>query len=385
MRPAIPVNPETLRWARESINMPLEDVAIRMKKDAETIQDWESGTSSPTYVQLETLAYKLYKRPIAVFFFPQPPEEISPRNSFRTLPETELRQFPPRFLQLFRQAQAMQANLDELNDGMNPAARKIFRDLRFEPHSELSVIVAQVRAYLGVSLDTQIGWANVETALKEWRRTIEANGIYVFKEAFRCEDLSGFAVYDEEFPLIYVNNSMPLTRQIFTLFHELAHLLFRTGGIDKNNDAFLRGLRGDNRRIEVLCNRFVGELLVPAGDFTRASSGKRVDDGMVKALADRFKVSQEVILRKCLDRGLIDQRYYESKRTEGIRRARERRASATGGNYYRNQIAYLGDTYLGLVFNKYYQKGFSAQRLAEYLNVKLDHVREVETLFLGRG
>ena len=132
MRAAIPVNPETLRWARESINMPLEDVAIRMKKDAETIEDWESGTRSPTYVQLEKLAYQVYKRPIAVFFFPQPPEEADPQNSFRTLPESVVSQLSPRFLHLFRQAQAMQANLDELNDGLNPAARKIFRDLRFE-------------------------------------------------------------------------------------------------------------------------------------------------------------------------------------------------------------------------------------------------------------
>jgi len=385
MRAAIPVNPETLRWARESINMPLEEVALRMKKNAETIEDWESGTRSPTYVQLEKLAYQVYKRPIAVFFFPQPPEEADPQNSFRTLPESVVSQLSPRFLHLFRRAQAMQANLDELNDGLNPAARKIFRDLRFEARGELGAMVTQVRRYLGVDLQTQMGWKNVDTALKEWRKTVEANGIYVFKEAFRQKDVSGFCLYDEEFPVIYINNSMMVSRQIFTLLHELAHLLFKTGGIDEDRRVFLRRLHGDNRRIEILCNQFVGEFLVPTRDFAKAVSGKRVDDEVVKTLANKFKVSQEVILRKCLDRGLINQGYYESKRQEGIERARQQRAGAAGGNYYYSQAAYLGDTYLGLVFSKYYQKGFSAQQLAEYLNVKVDHVREVETLFLGRG
>jgi len=365
--------------------MPVEEVALRMKKDTETIEDWESGRGSPTYIQLETLAYQVYKRPVAVFFFPEPPKEGDPRSSFRTLPDSAINELSPRFLHLFRQAQAMQANLDELNDGVNPAPRKIFRDLRFGAHTELRTMVTQVRAYLGIDLGTQIGWKNIDTALKEWRRTIEANGVFVFKEAFRQEDISGFCVYDEDFPVIYVNNSMPATRQIFTLFHELAHLLVRTGGIDKNNDAFLRRLSGDNRRIEVLCNEFAGEFLVPARDFSKAVSSTHINAEIVKTLADRFKVSEEVILRKCLDRGLIDQQYYESKRQEGIKRARQRRTGANRGNYYYNQAAYLGDTYLGLVFRKYYQKRFSVQQLAEYLNVKVNNVPKLETLFLGRG
>lgn len=74
------VNQEILRWARESMNLTLEDVALRMNKDVETIEYWEEGTESPTYVQLETLAYHIYKRPIAVFFFPEPPLEDTQGN-----------------------------------------------------------------------------------------------------------------------------------------------------------------------------------------------------------------------------------------------------------------------------------------------------------------
>ena len=178
---------------------------------------------------------------------------------------------------------------------------------------------------------------------------------------------------------------MPNTRQIFTLFHELSHLLFATGGVDKQNDAFLRRTRGDNLRIEVLCNRFAGELLVPKDDFDEMFSRVRVDEKTIEKLAKRYKVSREVILRKCLDRGLVDETYYEQRSARWIREARERRRRGTGGNYYSNVTTYLGDSYLNMVFKSYYHKRFGTDRLAQYLGVKVDSIPGVEMAYLGRG
>ena len=385
MKLKIPVSPETLKWARESANLPIDDVAARMGKDPGVIQEWEDGVSSPTYIQLERLAYNVYKRPIAVFFFPEPPEEVSPRKSFRTLPESEVERLSPRFLQLFRHAQAMQANLDELNDGLNPAPKKIFRDLRFRSSDKVGVLARAVRGYLGIDLKLQISWKDSDTALKEWRKSIEASGVFVFKDAFKQDEISGFCLYDEEFPVIYVNNTMPQTRQIFTLFHELTHLLLRTSGIDKDNDAFLRHVHGDNKRIEVLCNRLAGEFLVPSVDFAKRVSHAEIDDELVEQLAGKYKVSREVVLRKCLDRGLVDQRYYEERRQLWIEEAKKRRRGSRGGDYYITKAAYLGDSYLELVFSKYYQKQFPVSQLAEYLDVKVNYVAGLEATFLGRG
>jgi Zn-dependent peptidase ImmA (M78 family) len=385
MKLNIPVNPKNLKWARESVNLLIEDVAGRMNQDPRVIEAWEEGVSSPTYVQLEKLAYHVYKRPIAIFFFPEPPEEISPRKSFRTLPDSEIEALSPRFLQLFRQAQAMQINLDELNDGVNPAARKIFRDLHFSLSDTLSAQVQVVREYLGIDLESQANWRDSDAALKEWRKSIEDAGVFIFKEAFKQDEISGFCIYDDEFPIIYVNNTMPLTRQIFTLFHELPHLLVRVGGIDKEGDAFLRQIHGDNRRIEVLCNRFASEYLVPSNDFGRLISSRSIDDKLVEDLARRYKVSREVVLRKCLDRGLIDQRYYEERRGVWIDEAKKARRASRGGDYYLTRATYLGDSYLNMVFGKYYRKQFSMAQLADYLGVRVSYVAGMEAAFLGRG
>ena len=352
----LPINRKTLRWARETANISVEEVAFKMKKATTTVEDWENeGGNTPTYIQLETLAYDIYKRPIAIFFFPEPPVEVDPKSSFRTLPSSEVDELPSTFLKLFREAQAMQINLEELNEGTNPESNKIFRDLSFTPRDNAKEQADAVRKYLGISLKDQLQWKDVDTALKEWRMLIESKGIYVFKDAFRLDEISGFCIYDYEFPVIYLNNSMPITRQIFTLFHELAHLLLKTAGIDKRNDAFLRKLKGDNKRAEVLCNDFAGTFLVPDSDFEIILRKVKPDDEGIKQLSDRYKVSREVILRKCLDRRLVDQAYYEKKRQQWTEEAQRRRKQGKGGDYYRNVVAYRGETYLDLAFKKYYQ------------------------------
>ena len=70
MKDALPINIDVLKWARDTLGLSLQDVAAKMKRKEKEIEEWEAGTSSPTYPQLEKLAYDIYKRPIAIFFFP---------------------------------------------------------------------------------------------------------------------------------------------------------------------------------------------------------------------------------------------------------------------------------------------------------------------------
>ena len=159
-------NPGILRWARERASLSLDAVAKRMKKDSAVIESWETGDSAPTYVQLETLAYSVYKRPIALFFFPDPPVEISPQEEFRTLPDVEIERLSPDTRFAIRQAQGMQVSLKELSANANPADNLIFRDLRASPDDAPIQVARAVRDYLGVSVDDQLNWHTVDEALK---------------------------------------------------------------------------------------------------------------------------------------------------------------------------------------------------------------------------
>src|SRR5437870_4702449 len=93
--PVVGVQPRVMQWARESIGLSIDDVALILNLPLPDIEAWEAGTAAPSYAQLEKLAYKLYKRPLAVFFLPEPPDEVTPKKEFRTLPETDLQTLSP--------------------------------------------------------------------------------------------------------------------------------------------------------------------------------------------------------------------------------------------------------------------------------------------------
>jgi Zn-dependent peptidase ImmA (M78 family)/transcriptional regulator with XRE-family HTH domain len=386
MKETISVNPAVLRWARETAGLVVDDVVIKLDRKRitkTTILAWEDGQDSPSYSQLERLAYEVYKRPLALFFFPEPPEEEIPEQSFRTFPENEFRLMPPPLRLLIRRAKVMQLNLTELYDNVNPSSRQIVRDLSFNPGVSAEKMAMAVREYLKIDLATQIRWKDSDEALKAWRNAMESHGIFVFKDAFKIDDFSGFCLYEEQFPIIYVNNSKSKTRQIFTLFHELAHLLFRTGGVDTRLDNYIESLQGDNRRIEILCNSFAGEFLVPASDLTAKIKGMPVNDTTIKKLAEFYHVSREVILRKLFDRKLVNQTYYNNKVREwGLQ---QRKGSGAGGNYYLTKGAYLGERYLEQAFSRYYQKRITTEQLAEYLGVKEKSVPGMEGLLYDKG
>lgn len=376
MSDAIPVNGEVLRWARESAGLTIDEVVQKMKRKRityELIESWEQSVEAPTYSQLERLAYEIYKRPLAIFFFPEPPEEATVKQSFRTLPEYEIQRIPEKMRFLLRKAQSFQLNLYDLYDGVNPSEKNITKDLEFSPNISEKEMAAEVRKYLGISVDTQSCFGKPNNAFKEWRKILEDSGLFVFKDAFQCDEFSGFCLYDEKFPVIYVNNSKPVTRQIFTLFHELAHLLFRTGGVDTNIEDYLRYLHGDEERIEIICNSFAGEFLVPSEHFYEKTRHVPVDDESIGTLANIYHVSREVILRKFYDLDRIDETFYSEK----VKEWRERNHNASkgsGGNYYFTQGAYLGSKYIEKAFAQFYQNRITTERLADYLGVKVKNI-----------
>jgi Zn-dependent peptidase ImmA (M78 family) len=377
------LNPAVLTWARLRSGFAVSEVAASLGRDPEQVERWESGEEAPTYVQLEKLAYQVYKRPLAIFFFPDPPDEPAPEHSFRTLPEFEIDQLSPEVRILIRDGLAKQEALSELAGPRNPVESPIFREIRLTPESNPAASAAAVRENLGLSLAEQRRFSSQDEALKRWRSAVEERGIFVFKNAFGSEDVSGFCLYDPEFPVIYVNNSTAKTRQIFTLAHELAHLLLATGGVTKADDSYIRSLRGKDRRIEVFCNRFAGELLVPTAEIKPLLERSDLSEDTFARLAESFRVSREVILRRALDLGLVSPEEYQEK-VAGWLAEYQGRSRGSGGNYYATQATYLGVRFLGLAFRRFYEGWISRPQLADYLGVRVGSLGGLED-FLVQG
>ncbi len=378
------INPDVLRWARERSGLTLADVAKKFGKSSDAIGSWEEGETVPTYVQLEKLAYQVYKRPIAIFFFPEPPEEPDKIGDFRTLPSSERDNLSSDTRYAVRLAESMQIALRELNNGVNPSPRKIFSDVLTSLDELPERLAERTRAYVDISLEDQRKWSSTADALDNWRTAIEDSGVYVFKRSFKQKGISGFSLMDDQFPVIFLNNSTPPTRQIFTLWHEVAHILLSTSGVTKENDSFIELLVGEPKSIEVQANAFAGEFLVPAKDFDALIHSGPYSDEYFSSLADRYHVSQEVVLRKHSDRGLVSQQFYDDKVREWYEQYAVSASGSTGGNYYNTQVSYLGQKFLELAFSRYYQGRIDLSQLADYVNVKARNVPTLEQAFMRK-
>lgn len=72
-------------------------------------------------------------------------------------------------------------------------------------------------------------------------------------------EVRGFSLSNGPVPTIAVSSSDAVVARIFTLFHELGHVLLAAGGVCLPDPA---GASGDDE-IEPFCNQFSGALLLP--------------------------------------------------------------------------------------------------------------------------
>ena len=369
--PVTGVQPEIFRWARKSVGLTVSDVADMLKRRPEEIEAWEDGRDAPTYPQLEKLAYQIYKRPLAVFFLPSPPEEILPQAEFRTLPDVDMQTLSRDTYLHIRRAHAYQIALQELFGGHNPAERYIWKAISLSPLKDVAAQAESIREYLAVSLERQTAWKSDEQALKEWRGAIESCGIFVFKAAFKQKDISGFCLIDEHLPVVYLNNSTTKTRQIFSLLHELAHLLLSMNGLSKFDTSYIDQLPVKEKAIERFCNAVAAEVLIPGKDFTIQArqfpaNAEKATEAQFSDLAGRYGVSREAILRRFLDLGRVGKAFYESKAKFWAAQKQQ----GGGGNWYLNQGAYISDRFAKEVVSRHYRHQISLEQAADFLGIK---------------
>lgn len=370
------ITPNILVWCREASGVSIEEASLKF--GAEKLQSWESGKDFPTYNQLQQLC-DFYRKPVAVCFFPEPPVYKSLPSSFRTIPSViESSILNRNIIKLLDDARVMQLNLYELNENVN-VRFSFFSAMTFS--SDIQTMAQQLRNVFDVELSKQKSIKNSSDHFEFWREKFSEIGIYVFKDAFGDDNTSGFCLYDDTFPVIYINNSLAFTRQTFTLFHELCHIIRGTSGIDMLNDQFYHAnLSNSDLAIERACNSFAGAFLVPDDDFQKTIRGKKPTEEFVSKLATTYGVSREVILRKFLDLQRITSDEYTERSSQYLEdyfrysdavKAQQK----PGGNYYNTQASYKGRQYTELVFKGYYSNKISLAQAAQYMNMKIPSIR----------
>lgn len=118
----------------------------------------------------------------------------------------------------------------------------------------------RIREALGVTLADQYSWRDHYTALWSWIAAVENLGILVFH--VRNVDLSlmrGFSIGERPFPVVGINGKDSPRGRIFTLIHEVVHIVLQNGGLCdlQESDSTINGF------LETYCNQVAAEVLVP--------------------------------------------------------------------------------------------------------------------------
>lgn len=380
--PKARIRPQLLTWARESASMSLEIAAHKERVSVERLASWEEGSDAPTLAQLRSLA-NIYKRPIAVFYLPEPPLDFQALRDFRRFDPSDPHGWSPELQIEMRRVQEQREILLELRQDLHedPGTAR-FIDLNFDSDPEDGG--TRLRDLLGIPLEEQLSWSGPYDALNGWIDALEQAGYLVQQTSgVALDDMRGFSISDDIAPVIVVNGSDTPNGRVFSLLHEAAHLQLRAGGVCDLHD---RGSR-EADRVEVFCNAVAAAALMPMEPFlsdpqigSRLGNSEWPEDAVSRA-ARRFSVSREALLRRLMTFDRVTRDYYQHMREQYIQEYRESRFQSTGfAPPAVVGVRDMGRPYVTTVLTAYDRRLITAADLSRHLGLRLKHMPRVREL-----
>jgi Zn-dependent peptidase ImmA (M78 family)/DNA-binding XRE family transcriptional regulator len=382
----VDITPKVAEWARTSAGLSQEEAAVRIGRPEEEIAGWESGKLKPSMAQIRK-ACEVYKRPLAAFFLPEPPQDFAMLRDFRRLPADMPREYSPNLRFLVRQTRTRQEWLRGFLESENHPPLDFIGSAR--PSDDPLRLAARIRETIGVTPDEIRNCRTREDALDLWMSRSEASGIFVFRagnlrwEKIEVIEARGFALSDSHAPFIFLNAQDAKAAQVFTLAHELVHLWLNESGVSNLRTAARPTTEIDV--IEVFCNRVAAEVLIPQNAFQerwkRGDANTALEE-RIQSQSRYFKVSEGGIARRLLDWGQISKAKYDEltqdydKQWQEVKaRDKERQVEAEGGpSFYRLKLMNNGNAFSRAVLSAYESGGVSGRDASSLLGIKLDKI-----------
>jgi Zn-dependent peptidase ImmA (M78 family) len=377
------ITPQVLIWARETAGFDLNSASKKLKLPVSKITAWEEGTLKPTISQLRLIA-KIYRRPFAVFYLKEKPREFDVIHDYRRIKDSLPIENMSNLLLEIRITKSRRENALELSDYLDKKI-KVFNYVINENESYIN-IAKYIRELLGISVENQFGWKDKYKALSNWKEAIENLDVLVFQAGgIPVNEVRGFSIWNEMYPIIVMNRKDNPFGKIFTLLHEFCHLLLKKEGIC--ND-FLSGEINNHsdQSIEVLCNYVAGAVLVPGDSLLSQPAVKNTSTtyqwqlSELKQLSEQYCVSKEVVLRRLLIIGKTTPDYYKKLQASFDKKPELEKGKKKKGFLppFKKSMLNNGNPFIKLVLDAYYQEKITANKVSDYLDVRIKHIDTIE-------
>lgn len=307
------INNSVLLWARKSSKISKLSASKRAGVSIQSLESWEEGKTLPTIRQAKLLA-KYYRRPLAVLYLTEPPKDFQTLRDFRKEYDGEL---STALVFMIREVQMRQYWIKNYFNEIKISKLPFIGKFNISSNiNEVAEDIIKTIGYIKPSSSTNL--------LKDWTKRIEEKRIFISQASnihshlpLGVDEVRGFTISDNIAPFIFINSRDSKTANLFTLFHELAHLWINEDGISNLNYLNFRENNQDTYDpIEVFCNRVAAEILMPHENIIEsAKSSNEINKETIERIARKFGVSRLALSTRFLNLGLISKRSYNSLRS----------------------------------------------------------------------
>lgn len=385
------VNPEILRWARETACLTperaVEKLGIREARGVsanDRLAALEAGDEVPTRPMLVKMA-KQYRRPLLTFYMSAPPLKGDRGQDFRTLPEGYSPAADVLLDALIRDVRARQSMVRAVIEDDDEAEPLPFIG-SVEMSDGVPAVLASIQETLGVDLADFRAQKSAVDAFALLRTNAEAAGVFVllignlgsYHTTIDLETFRGFALADDIAPFVVINDQDSKLAWSFTLIHELAHLWLGQTGVS--------GARAEET-IEKFCNDVASELLLPVAELALLRVSDKTDfetiQDRISDFASGRNLSRSMVAYKLYRRRTIDQETWQrlsmvfrEQWLQGRTDRRERARALEGGpNYYVVRRHRVGMALIDLVRRMMTGGALTTSKAGKVLGVKPRYVQ----------
>jgi Zn-dependent peptidase ImmA (M78 family) len=370
----VDVSPDVLVWARETVGLSREDAARKLHMSDLDLRFLEEGVGAVSIPKLREMA-EIYDRPFIAFFrsAPLPPEDELP--DFRLKPETRGAPWSVALHKAFRRVAGQREIAIELARLAEEPPPQL--DLDISAEDDPDDAGARLREWLHPDISSD---ASDRVRFNAWSASVEDRGILVVQvSGVAPDEMRGFSIAEEPFPIVALNGSDAIQARSFTLIHEVVHVLLRRASLCDLDDISPEG-QSAVHRLERFCDATAAACLMPrtavlGDDIVRRAGGAgnwTAED--LRELAARFGVSQEAMLVRLVGLGRASWAFYFARRRMLAAKPVIDEPAPGFANYYRMTVRNLGRRYVSMVVDAQERGDISQMAAARFLNVRLKNI-----------
>ncbi len=377
----VKIEPAILKYARKYSGLTTEQVSKKAKIALEKLEAYEEHGGDVPLTHLEKFS-RIYKRPLAFFLLSKIPTDAVEPKEFRIVYKSKVVSFSPAAYLAIRRARYVQSVINELGEN-----KFEYKFPTISTKDDTDKLATWFRNYLGVSFEKQRKWPNIQAAFREWKAALESKNIYVLQQSVPKDHVSAFSLVDKHPYVLLLNSTEHESRRIFSLFHEIGHVLLHKSGIcspedlSRNSHAYVQ--------IEKFCNQFAASFLVPKDQFVNNADISRLagipvdewDDNDLKIIAGQYKVSKEVVFRRFLTLGMISEESYDKRRQQWLKEAKnfkQPKKKEFKIPMYRKCLSQNGKKFTSFILDQYHANKITFSSAADMLSINPKHMPRLE-------